>query len=155
MSAVIQLIKDAEGFMKLKKLAEIPRALSNPEGKYLSYRDIVEIVEHLFDLSSQATEYMYVVGFDMRMHVMGVMELGHGSEYEVKFELRELFAALMLMRAARFVLIHNHVHGVSTPSNGDQLRTLQVFDAAKLMGFEFLDHIVVGEGNYTLIMNNQ
>ncbi len=152
MSAVVQLVKDKDGFMQLKRLREIPARYSNPAGNYLSYRDIVEIVEHLFDLSSQATEYMYVVGFDMRMHVMGIMELGHGSEFEVKFELRELFASLMLMRAARFVLLHNHVHGVTVPSNADQLRTLQVFDAAKLMGFEFLNHIVVGEGDYTLIL---
>ena len=154
MSAIVQLVKDRDGFMSLRRLEDIPIKYTNPFGEYLSYSDIVKIVDELFHLSSQATEYMYVVGFDMRMHVLGIMELGHGSEFEVKFEMRELFASLMLMRAARFVLIHNHVHGVSTPSNADQLRTLQVHDAAKLMGFEFLNHIVVGACDYTLIIND-
>ncbi|MCR4892244.1 MAG: JAB domain-containing protein [Lachnospiraceae bacterium] len=154
MSAVIQLVKDADGFMRLKRIQTIAPQFANVTGSYLSYRDIVEMVDGVFDISSQATEFMYVVGFDMRMHVMGMMELAHGSEFEVKFEMRELFAALMLMRASRFVLLHNHVHGVTLPSNADQLRTVQVKQAADLMGFQFLNHIVVGENDFTLIMED-
>ncbi len=154
MGSIVQLVKDPNGFMKLKCIKDIPIGYSNPGGEYLSYKNIVDIVDNLFDLRAQATEYIYVVGFDMRMRVLGIMEIAHGSEFEVKFEMRELFAALMLMRASRFVLIHNHVHGFSGPSNADQLRTVQVNDAARLMGFQFLNHIVVGERDFTLIMED-
>ncbi len=154
MGAVVELIKDEDGFMKLRKLQEIPAKYANRDGAYLSYNDIVDIAEGMFDLSAQATEHMYLIAFDTRMHVLGILELGHGSEYEVNFEMRELFAALMLMRAARFVLIHNHVHGVTVPSNGDQLKTIQVQEASRLMGFHFLNHIVVGDYKYRLIIDN-
>ena len=152
MSAVVQLVKNPDGFMSLRRIRGIPAVYSNPEGAYLSYRNIVDIVDGLFDLSSQVIEYMYVVAFDMRMHVLGIMELGHGSEFEVRFEMRELFSALMLMRAARFVLIHNHVHNVTVPSRADEIRTEQVRQASELMGFQFLNHIIVGENTFTLIL---
>ncbi len=154
MSAVVQLIKDRDGFMKLKRLKDIPREYANPAGNYLSYRDIVNMADYIFDISSQVQEYMYAAAFDMQMHVLGIIELGHGSEYEVKFEMRDLFAALILMRASRFVLIHNHVHNVTIPSNADQLRTIEVKKASDLMGISFLNHIVVGESGFSLIMDN-
>ncbi len=153
MGALVQLVKDKDGFMKLNRIQTIPVRYSNPEGIYLGYNDIVEIIEGMFHLSSQATEYMYLMGFDTRMHVLGIMELGHGSEHELKFEMRDLFAGLILMRATRFVLVHNHVHGVVLPSNGDQIRTIQVQQASQLMGFHFLNHIIVGDNTYKLIMD--
>lgn len=152
MSAVVRLVKDQDGFVQLERVMEIPREMSNPEGAYLSYRDIVGIVERLFRLSLQTTEYMYVVGFDTRMHVLGIMELAHGTEQECKFEMRELFSALMLMRASRFVLIHNHVHDVTTPSNADQFKTIHIHQIAEMMGFQFLNHIIVGQQGFSTVI---
>ncbi|MBO6148948.1 MAG: JAB domain-containing protein [Lachnospiraceae bacterium] len=151
MAQIVQLIKDSEGFMSLSCLSEIPEQYINANGSYISYRQIAGIMEDLFSLSQKATEYIYSLAFDSRMKLLGIMELGHGSEKEVHFELRDLFAGLILMRASRFILVHNHVHGFLEPSKADRAKTEEAEKLSKLLGMEFLNHIVVGDGNFKLI----
>lgn len=55
---------------------------------------------------------------------------------------------LPIMRPLLY-LFHNHPSGDSTPSQND-IRVTKVFrDAGQLMGIPIIDHIVIGDKNYT------
>ena len=55
------------------------------------------------------------------------------------------------MKAPKIVLVHNHPSGHSTPSKADIDYTKKLYNTAKMFDIELLDHIVIGNKNYTSI----
>lgn len=62
---------------------------------------------------------------------------------------REIFLEALHYEAVNFILVHNHPSGDSTPSRQDIQITKRVAEAGKLLGIRLLDHIVLGEHQYT------
>ena len=50
--------------------------------------------------------------------------------------------------AAAMVAVHNHPSGDPTPSAADISMTKSLFEAAKLMDIDLLDHLVIGGGKF-------
>ena len=46
-------------------------------------------------------------------------------------------------------LMHNHPSGESTPSEADIKVTRDLIRAGQLLKMELLDHVIVGNGNFT------
>ena len=57
------------------------------------------------------------------------------------------------MKAPKIVLVHNHPTGDSNPSNADIEITEKVYDISNMLGIELLDHIIIGDMNYTSIFS--
>ncbi len=57
----------------------------------------------------------------------------------------------MKMNAPKFILVHNHPSGDSTPSRQDIEMTNRLYDISKMLGIELIDHLVIGDMNYTSI----
>ncbi|MCL2498298.1 MAG: DNA repair protein RadC [Symbiobacteriaceae bacterium] len=62
---------------------------------------------------------------------------------------REVFAYALRRGAAKIIVAHNHPSGDPTPSRDDEVVTLRLSEAGKLMGIDLLDHIIIGDGAYT------
>ncbi len=56
----------------------------------------------------------------------------------------EILRCLISQGAASFVILHNHPSSNPEPSSQDDMVTLETARAAKLVGIEMLDHLVVG-----------
>ncbi|MCX6113090.1 MAG: hypothetical protein NTY22_07425, partial [Proteobacteria bacterium] len=50
--------------------------------------------------------------------------------------------------AASIIVAHNHPSGDPTPSNEDLKITQQLVDAGKILDIPVLDHIIIGDGRY-------
>ena len=61
---------------------------------------------------------------------------------------REIFREAFLLNAASFVIIHNHPSGDPLPSVPDIEITNQIEKISKIMGINFLDHIIFGNKKY-------
>jgi len=61
----------------------------------------------------------------------------------------ELLKPAVMRNATSIMLFHNHPSGEPTPSPEDIAVTKQVKEAAELMGFELLDHIIIGADSFT------
>ena len=57
------------------------------------------------------------------------------------------------MKAPKIILVHNHPTGDATPSKKDIDFTKQIYSVAELMGIDLLDHIVIGNNQYTSILS--
>ena len=57
------------------------------------------------------------------------------------------------MQAPKIMLAHNHPSGNSVPSKADINYTKQLYNTAKMFDIELLDHIVIGNKNYTSIFS--
>lgn len=61
---------------------------------------------------------------------------------------REVFRAAVAEGAAGIILVHNHPSGDPTPSPDDRAVTRQLVDAGKALGIPVLDHVIVGDGRF-------
>ena len=59
------------------------------------------------------------------------------------------------MQAPKIILVHNHPSGNATPSQGDFRVTEIIYECSCMMGIEFLDHIIIGDGTYESIFKRK
>ena len=62
---------------------------------------------------------------------------------------REVFRFAIQYNAAAVVLVHNHPSGDPAPSSDDIAVTRQIAQAGHIMEIPVLDHIIIGDGNFT------
>ena len=63
---------------------------------------------------------------------------------------REVFKPAIRASAASVVLVHNHPSGKVEPSPEDREATRRLMDSAGILGIEVLDHVIVGDGYYSM-----
>jgi DNA repair protein RadC len=63
---------------------------------------------------------------------------------------REVFKPAVRASAASVVLAHNHPSGKVEPSREDREVTRRLGEAAEILGIEVLDHVIVGDGYYSM-----
>lgn len=64
---------------------------------------------------------------------------------------REIFNIAINNNSSKIILAHNHPSGSSIPSAQDYQVTSQVFQASKIIAIELIDHIVLGNHEFTSI----
>ena len=79
------------------------------------------------------------------------IELKTGSINQISVAPAEILKEVIKEELDKFILIHNHPSGDSTPSKADLDFTKKVEECSKLFKLNFLDHIVIGKDNYTSI----
>lgn len=62
---------------------------------------------------------------------------------------REVVKRALQLNASAIIMLHNHPSGDPTPSRADIEMTRQVRDAAKLMGIDLHDHLIIGRGGHS------
>lgn len=102
----------------------------------------------LYHADILAEEYMWMLAYDVKCHVIGVFEIGHGTDSSVYLSPREIFVRLCLAGANSFLLVHNHPSGVSQVSKEDMQITDRLKACGELMNIPLLDHIVIGRDEY-------
>ena len=63
---------------------------------------------------------------------------------------REVFKPAVRASAASVVLAHNHPSGKVEPSREDREVTRRLGEAAEILGIDVLDHVIVGDGYYSM-----
>ena len=58
---------------------------------------------------------------------------------------REVFRPAIAHAAAAIVVVHNHPSGDPSPSSADIQVTRQLREAARIIGIDLLDHVVIGD----------
>jgi DNA repair protein RadC len=63
---------------------------------------------------------------------------------------REVFKPAVRASAASVILVHNHPSGKVEPSREDREVTRRLGEAAGILGIEVLDHVIVGDGYFSM-----
>ena len=99
-------------------------------------------------LSGLEEETFWVLLLDQRNRLIKEVSVGQGSLNRCPITTQSVFGAAMREKALRMILIHNHPSGNSEPSQDDKSLTTRLEQAAKLLGLEILDHVVIGGDSY-------
>lgn len=141
--------------IQLKAVAELAKRISVPSNyqkiKIKKPEDIAEILMEEMRLEKQ--EHVNLIILNNKNEIIKIKKIAQGGINSVNMSMREILVEPIRMQAPKMILIHNHPSGDSTPSKVDIQITQRLFDVAQLFDIELLDHIVIGNGNFTSIMS--
>jgi len=93
-------------------------------------------------------EQFYVVFLNQAKEVICWRCLHTGTMNSAQIDKRILFGLAYGCLASSIIVAHNHPSGYINPSQADFSLTKELTSAAKILGFTFLDHIVIGNNQY-------
>jgi len=109
--------------------------------------DVVSLMSSVF--TGQEREHFFAVCLDTKNRVKRIVEVSVGSLNASIVHPRELFREAISVSAASIVVCHGHPSGDSTPSGADIQLTKRLVKAGDVLGIEVLDHVVIGDQNFT------
>jgi DNA repair protein RadC len=115
--------------------APLPRA-SSPE----------EVARLLAHLQYADQEHMVVLALNAVHRVTAIYEVAIGTNRGVTLQSRDIVKALLLSGSVAAIIAHNHPSGDPTPSHEDVKMTKSVQQAFACLGYELVDHIIIGRG---------
>lgn len=103
------------------------------------------IQEKMSDLS---LEEIWVITLKSNHQIQDRFFVSRGNSQAVSVDVKWIFKQMLQRNVAAFILCHNHPSDELSPSNQDIQLTKQVQQAARLLGFQMLDHLIVGSHTY-------
>jgi DNA repair protein RadC len=103
-------------------------------------------------LSALRREVFHVLCFNARNVLLLDARVAEGTINACMVDPREVFAAAITSRATAIVLAHNHPSGDPEPSGQDLSLTAQLIEAGRVLGIKVLDHVVIGDGTYSSLV---
>lgn len=97
-------------------------------------------------MAREKTEQMRVLFLDAAYRLLADEVLGRGTVDHAPVYPREIVRRALALGAGSFVLVHNHPSGDAMPSAEDVSMTQQIIAAARIVGQQVADHLIVGKG---------
>ena len=101
------------------------------------------------EMAVLAQEQVRVLLLDRKNRVVGQRVIYQGNDHSSVVRPAEVLRPAVLVAAPNIILAHNHPSGDATPSPADIRVTKDIAEAAKLLGVELLDHVVIGRSEAT------
>ncbi len=101
------------------------------------------------DMTINLYEEFKILLIDNSNRCMGICTISKGGLTSAMVDVRLLFATALKARSTAVVLGHNHPSGKTKPSYSDKQLTSKILEGAKLLDIQILDHIIVGDDEYT------
>ena len=143
--------------IQLKAVCEIATRMNmikfSKEKRIQRPHDIAEILIEKMRFEKQ--EILKVALLNNKNNLLKIKDIAIGSGNFVVATIKSVLNEAVKIEAAKIILIHNHPSGDSTPSQADIDFTDKVRQASQILGIQLLDHIVIGEKNYTSIFSQR
>jgi DNA repair protein RadC len=101
------------------------------------------------ELMWQSQERFAVVLLDVKNRLLGTQVITIGTATETLAPPREIFREAIRQGAIRVIVGHNHPSGNLEPSPEDIDLTRQLLSGAQVLGIPLLDHLILGNGDYS------
>jgi DNA repair protein RadC len=106
--------------------------------------DVIPILKEIYNLDRITyQEEVVVLMFDFSQKLIGYFKLSSGGLTSTIVDTRLLFSVALKSLATGVILSHNHPSGNLKPSSQDIEMTKRLYEAAKIMEINVLDHIIV------------
>lgn len=158
----INSLMKVDGIGKVKAI-EIKAALefgrrvysNNNSLEKLNLNSAEKIYNYFYDiLIDKKQEYFYSVYVDTKGNYISKKCLFIGTINSSVVHPREIFKEAYLLSANGFICVHNHPSGDSNPSKEDIMITKKLKEISVIHGINFIDHIIIGNGNYFSFYDN-
>lgn len=131
---------------ELARRAQLKGAVEGMGASITGPRDAVALARAYAQGPQERVVGLY---FDRQLRVLASRTLHVGGVDMSFVDVREVMVTAIETRARSFILVHNHPSGAREPSRSDDTTTQRVAEAAKALGLQFLDHVVLGREGVT------
>lgn len=138
--------------LQILSIIEIARRIEEDEDKIFinSPSDVYQLVKFLH---KERQEKLICIYTNTQNQLLGFEVVAIGSLNILNAKPRDIFYHGIRLNAYGIILVHNHPEGDSKPSEEDIQFTRNISKLSLEMGFELLDHIIVGKKDYTSLAN--
>lgn len=118
-------------------------------------RPVVSSPDHVDNLlrgrlAREDRENFVVVLLNTKNEVLETPNVSVGTLSSSLVHPREVFKPAIRASAANVILVHNHPSGNTDPSREDREITGRLTQAAEIIGIEVLDHVILGDGYFSM-----
>ncbi|MFC3790420.1 DNA repair protein RadC [Paenibacillus sp. GCM10012307] len=137
--------------LQLKAGIELGRRLSrSTQEERMTVRSPKDVADHMMEqLRYLKKEHFVCLFLDTKNRVIAEETLSVGTLNASLVHPREVFRAAIKCSSASIICVHNHPSGNPAPSPEDIQMTKRLVEAGELVGIDVLDHIVIGDLQYT------
>lgn len=140
-------IRAIKGLLKLMN--------SERQGKVKSITKASDAAEYVMaEMANLKQEHFVCLFLDTKCRVIKKETIFIGSLNRSIASPREIMRLALKYSAAAIICLHNHCSGDSEPSTEDIEVTRRLFEAGDVMGINLIDHIIIGNNEFTSIREN-
>ena len=107
------------------------------------------------EMAALDQEHLKVLLLNTKNEVLGIQEIYVGNVNTSVVRPAEVIRPAIRANAPSIIVVHNHPSGDPTPSPEDVSITKELVAAGRLLGVEILDHVVIGNGNRYVSLNEK
>ena len=100
------------------------------------------------ELEDHEQEVFMVIFLDNQHRLIKKQKMFYGTINQASVHPREIIKEALKCNAAAIIVAHNHPSGNCMPSEADRYLTRKIQMACDLVDVRFVDHIIVGKGDY-------
>ena len=123
--------------------------------KTLTIKKPSQIHEFLKRYAKSKQEQFLVITLNGNHDIISIHIATIGLVNKTIAHVREVFIHAILDNASSIIIAHNHPSGNTEPSPEDIQITIHFKEAADLLGFNFLDHIIISKNDYYSFRQHQ
>ena len=137
--AIFKVVREAARRMGREETRE--RHVISSWDKLLSYCRIA--------LADETVERFHLLFLDKKNQLIADETQGRGTVDHTPVYPREVVKRALELDASSIILVHNHPSGDPTPSKADVQMTREIVDAAKKLGLQVHDHLIITRRAHT------
>ena len=140
--------------IELKTIGEIVKRIEKPINEQKLYitsrKDVVDLFKE--EIRYEKMEILKLVMLNNKNRIQKTQTIAIGSQDGITFDIKQVLSEPIKMQIPKIIILHNHPSGDPEPSKADIEFSKRLDKACLLMGIEFLDHIIIGDGIYKNII---
>jgi DNA repair protein RadC len=125
----------AADFQKIKGIGTV---------KSLQLMAVMDFARRILQ-EDDSVEHFWTLCLDRKNRLIQRVEVTVGTASSCLVHPREVFKEAIRLSASAILVAHNHPSGDPAPSRADIQVTRQLREAAKIIGIDLLDHIILGQ----------
>lgn len=133
----------------IKASIELGRRLSNYVPNRYKVKNPHDIANfYMEEMRYKKKEIFKVIMLNTKNEILKDVDVSIGCLNSSIVHPREVFIEAIRCSSNAIILMHNHPSGNPKPSNEDINITKRLDESGRIIGIEVLDHIIIGDGNY-------
>ncbi len=142
--------------IQIKAVCELAKRMAKPLNLNVTIRQPKDVAHLLMDeLRYEKREVVKILILNTKNMLQKIVNLTVGTTASATIDLKQIFEEILKIGMSKFILVHNHPSGDATPSKQDIAITEQIRAGANLLGLQFIDHIVIGDGVFQSILTKE
>lgn len=141
--------------IQLKAVCELNLRMSKPSNyKRIYIKEPYDLAKILMsELRFQKREIAKIVVLNNKNQILKMKDIAYGGSNFANLSIKDILIEPIIMKAPKIILVHNHPSGDSTPSKQDIEFTNTLYESAAMFDIQLIDHLVIGDMNYTSIFS--